>query len=130
VKAADDLGARGLSCTVADARFAKPLDTQLVERLAREHALLITIEEGAAGGFGSMVMQHLAWCGLLENGLKVRPLTLPDRIIDHDTQPKQYDEARLNAAHIVMTALTALGQDGKRQQVRGSSLKPALARAT
>src|SRR5262245_21869003 len=86
--AADDLATRGLSCTVADARFAKPLDTALVERLAREHAVLLTVEEGAAGGFGSMVMQHLAWRGLLDGGLKFRPMALPDRLIDHNTQPK------------------------------------------
>jgi len=113
--AADDLGARGLSCTVADARFAKPLDTALVERLAREHAVLLTVEEGAAGGFGSIVMQHLAWRGLLDGGLKVRPMTLPDRLIDHDTQQRQYDEARLNAPHIIAAVLEALGQeDGMR----------------
>ena len=71
--AAEDLAARGLPCTVADARFAKPLDTALIERLAREHAVLVTVEEGAAGGFGSMVMQHLAWRGLLDGGLKFGP---------------------------------------------------------
>src|SRR5262245_11969507 len=88
LRAADDLATRGLSSTVADARFAKPLDTVLVERLAREHAVLLTVEEGAAGGFGSMVMQHLAWRGLLDGGLKFRPMALPDRLIDHNTQPK------------------------------------------
>jgi 1-deoxy-D-xylulose-5-phosphate synthase len=121
--AADDLATRGLSCTVADARFAKPLDTVLVERLAREHAVLVTIEEGAAGGFGSLVMKHLAWSGLLESGLKFRPMTLPDRLIDHNSQPKQYDEAGLNAPHIVAVALTALG-------LEGSALKPSLARTS
>jgi 1-deoxy-D-xylulose-5-phosphate synthase len=107
--AADDLATRGLSCTVADGRFAKPLDTALVERLAREHAVLVTIEEGAAGGFGSLVMQHLAWRGLLDDGLKFRPMTLPDRLIDHDSQPRQYDEAGLNAPQIVAAVLAALG---------------------
>jgi len=111
LKAAEDLGARGLSTTVADARFAKPLDTALVERLAREHAVLITIEEGSIGGFGSFVLQHLAWKGLLESSLKVRPMCLPDRFIDHDSPKKQYDEAGLNAAHIVATALAALGRE-------------------
>jgi 1-deoxy-D-xylulose-5-phosphate synthase len=110
LKAADELGARGLSTTVADARFAKPLDTALVERLAREHEVLITIEEGSVGGFGSFVLQHLAWKGLLESGVKVRPMCLPDRFIDHDTPKRQYDEAGLNAPHIVATALAALGQ--------------------
>jgi 1-deoxy-D-xylulose-5-phosphate synthase len=118
LKAADELGARGLSCTVADARFAKPLDTALVERLAREHAVLITVEEGAAGGFGSLVMQHLAWRGLLETGLKFRPMTLPDLLIDHDTQAKQYEAAGLSAPRIVATVLSALGQDSAAQQVR------------
>jgi 1-deoxy-D-xylulose-5-phosphate synthase len=113
LRAAEDLGARGLSTTVADARFAKPLDTALVERLAREHAVLVTVEEGSAGGFGSMVMQHLAWRGLLDQGLKVRPMCLPDRFIDHEAPKKQYDEAGLNAAHIVAAAVAALGADAK-----------------
>ena len=75
LRAADELAARGLSTTVADARFAKPLDTGLIEQLARHHEVLITIEEGAAGGFGAAVMQHLAWKGLLDRGLKIRPMT-------------------------------------------------------
>ena len=111
LKAADELATFGLSTTVADARFAKPLDTALVERLARDHAVLITIEEGSRGGFGSAVMQHLAWKGLLENGLRIRPMCLPDRFIDHESPRKQYDEAGLNAPHIVATALAALGRD-------------------
>ncbi|MDB5315041.1 MAG: 1-deoxy-D-xylulose-5-phosphate synthase, partial [Rhodospirillales bacterium] len=110
LKAAEDLAARGLSCTVADARFAKPLDTVLVERLARDHAVLITVEEGSVGGFGSFVMQHLAWAGMLETGLKMRPMVLPDIYIDHNNPMKQYDEAGLNAAQIVATALAAMGQ--------------------
>jgi 1-deoxy-D-xylulose-5-phosphate synthase len=109
-KAATELAARGLSCTVADARFAKPLDEALIERLAREHPVLITIEEGAAGGFGALTMQHLARRGLLDGGLKVRPMTLPDRLIDHNAPAKQYDEAGLTAPHIVATALAALGE--------------------
>ena len=113
LRAAEDLGARGLSTTVADARFAKPLDTALIERLARNHAVLITVEEGSVGGFGSLVMQHLAWRGLLDQGLKVRPMCLPDRFIDHEAPKKQYDEAGLNAAHIVAAAVSALGADAK-----------------
>ena len=109
--AADLLAARGFSCTVADARFAKPLDTALIERLAREHAVMVTIEEGAAGGFGAMVMQHLASRGLLDRGVKFRPMVLPDCFIDHDSQPRQYDAAGLNASHIVATVLAALGGD-------------------
>ena len=95
LRAADELAARGLPATVADARFAKPLDTALVERLAREHEVLITIEEGAVGGFGAAVLQHLAWRGLLDRGPEVRPMVLPDRFIDHDSQPKQIAEAGL-----------------------------------
>ncbi|WP_445681662.1 1-deoxy-D-xylulose-5-phosphate synthase [Radicibacter daui] len=107
-KAARELGARGLSTTVADARFAKPLDTDLVRRLAREHEVLITLEEGAEGGFGSMVLHHLARTGMLDGGLKIRPLTLPDRFQDQAKPFDQYDEAGLNACHIVATALEAL----------------------
>jgi 1-deoxy-D-xylulose-5-phosphate synthase len=118
LKAADELAAHGLSCTVADARFAKPLDAALVERLAREHEVLITIEEGSMLGFGGIVMHHLATRGLLDHGLKIRPMCLPDRFIDHDTPKKQYDEAGLNAPHIVATALAALGQEAKAQPAR------------
>jgi len=110
LKAADELATHGLSCTVADARFAKPLDAPLVERLAREHEVLITIEEGSMLGFGGIVMHHLATRGLLDHGLRIRPMCLPDRFIDHDTPRRQYDEAGLNAPHIVATALAALGQ--------------------
>ena len=110
MKAADELATNGLSCTVADARFAKPLDTALVERLAREHEVLITIEEGSMLGFGSMVMHHLATHGLLDRGLKIRPMCLPDTFIDHETPRKQYDQAGLNAPHIVAMALGALGK--------------------
>ncbi|MFN3461351.1 MAG: 1-deoxy-D-xylulose-5-phosphate synthase [Oceanibaculum sp.] len=108
--AADELAGYGLSATVADARFAKPLDTGLVERLARGHEVLITIEEGSVGGFGSFVLQHLATSGMLDAGLRVRPMVLPDRFIDHDSPEKQYAEAGLNAAGIVRTALSALGR--------------------
>lgn len=118
LKAADELAVRGFTCTVADARFAKPLDTALVERLAREHEVLITIEEGAMLGFGGIVLQHLAMRGLLDAGLKMRPMCLPDRLIDHDSPRRQYDEAGLNAPHIVATALAALGQGSAAQPAR------------
>ncbi|MBN9619308.1 MAG: AMP-binding protein [Actinobacteria bacterium] len=111
LRAADELAARGLPATVADARFAKPLDTALIERLAREHAVLITIEEGSLGGFGSAVLQHLAWKGLLDGGLKVRPMVLPDMFIDHDSPAKQMIQAGLTARDIVDAAIAALGKD-------------------
>lgn len=110
LKAADELATHGLSCTVADARFAKPLDTALVERLAREHEVLITIEEGSMLGFSGLVMHHLATRGLMDRGLKIRPMCLPDTFIDHEAPRKQYDQAGLNAPHIVATALAALGK--------------------
>ncbi|MBX3501861.1 MAG: 1-deoxy-D-xylulose-5-phosphate synthase [Alphaproteobacteria bacterium] len=109
LKAADDLAARGLPTTVADARFAKPLDTDLVRRLARHHEVLITIEEGAVGGFAAQVMQHLATAGALDHGLKIRPMILPDRFIDHAAPARQYEWAGLDAKSIVATALAALG---------------------
>jgi 1-deoxy-D-xylulose-5-phosphate synthase len=111
LKAADELATYGLSCTVADARFAKPLDAQLVEQLARHHEVMITIEEGSVNGFGGLVMHHLALKGLLDQGLKFRPMTLPDIWIDHDSPRKQYDIAGLNAPHIVAMALSALGKE-------------------
>jgi len=109
MKAAEELAARGISATVADARFAKPLDTGLVERLARKHEVLVTIEEGSAGGFGSAVMQHLAWAGLLDGGVKIRPMVLPDRFVEHDSPARQMIEVGLTAKDIVATAMTALG---------------------
>jgi 1-deoxy-D-xylulose-5-phosphate synthase len=117
LKAADELMHYGLSATVADARFAKPLDARLIERLAREHEVLITIEEGSIGGFSSQVLHHLAGAGLLEHGLKVRPMLLPDRFIDHDAPYQQYEQAGLNARHIVETALAALGRAARVQPV-------------
>jgi len=118
LKAADELGTRGFTTTVADARFAKPLDTALVERLAREHEVLITIEEGAIGGFGAYVLQHLAITGLIEKGVKIRPMTLPDRFIEQDKPELQYDDAGLNARHIVATALAALDRNAEREPAR------------
>ena len=111
LKAADELAAQGLSTTVADARFLKPLDTDLIARLARGHEVLVTVEEGAVGGFASHVLQHLALAGLLDHGLKIRPMVLPDRFIDHDSPANQYSTAGLAARHIAQTALAALGRN-------------------
>ncbi len=111
LKAADELDAHGLSTTVADARFCKPLDQDLVKRLAREHEVLITIEEGAIGGFGAHVLHYLAHAGLLDQGLKVRPMVLKDIFIDQDSPAKMYDVAGLNAPDIVRTAFEALGRE-------------------
>jgi 1-deoxy-D-xylulose-5-phosphate synthase len=110
LEAADRLATYGLSTTVADARFAKPLDHDLIRRLAKEHELLITVEENAVGGFGAHVMQFLAWDGLLDGGLKVRPMTLPDYFQNHDAPDRQYIEAGLDAGAITRTALMALGR--------------------
>jgi 1-deoxy-D-xylulose-5-phosphate synthase len=107
--AAEELGAQGLSTTVADARFAKPLDRDLILRLAREHEVLVMVEEGSVGGFGAHVLQLLAAEGALDAGLKVRSMTLPDRFIDHDTPARQYAEAGLDRAAIAATARAALG---------------------
>jgi 1-deoxy-D-xylulose-5-phosphate synthase len=109
ITAAEALAARGLSATVADARFAKPLDHELLRRLASEHEVLITLEEGAIGGFAAQVAHRLAWDGLLDGGLKFRPLYLPDFFIDHDKPERQYEIAGLTAGNIVTTALQALG---------------------
>jgi 1-deoxy-D-xylulose-5-phosphate synthase len=110
LRAAEELAARGLSTTIADARFAKPLDHELIRVLAHEHPVLISIEDSAAGGFAAHVMQFMALDGLLENGLKFRPMTLPDVFIDQDKPESQYDLAGLNARHIVAMALNALGR--------------------
>ncbi len=109
LKAADELAARGLSTTVADARFAKPLDRELVLNLAAGHELLITIEEGSVGGFGAHVMTCLSEAGALDTGLKVRTMTLPDRFLDHDKPERMYAAAGLDAKGIVAKALAALG---------------------
>ncbi|RFC68857.1 MULTISPECIES: 1-deoxy-D-xylulose-5-phosphate synthase [Mesorhizobium] len=110
VAAAEELDAAGLSTTVADARFAKPLDEDLVRRLAREHEVLITVEEGSIGGFASQVLHYLATNGMLEHGLKVRPLVLPDEFTDQAKPEKMYANAGLDAAGIVRTVFNALGQ--------------------
>ncbi len=107
-KAADQLEAKGLSTTVADLRFAKPLDTALIEKLMRSHEVVVTVEEGAIGGLGAHVLTYASDNGLTDAGLKVRTMRLPDIFQDHDDPMKQYDEAGLNAPHIVDTVLNAL----------------------
>jgi len=111
LKAADELAALGLSTTVADARFAKPLDTDLLLRLAREHEVLITIEEGSVGGFAAHAMQKLADHGALDGGLKVRTMLLPDVFIDQDSPAAMYTQAGLDAKGIITKAFEALGQN-------------------
>ncbi|WP_309083645.1 1-deoxy-D-xylulose-5-phosphate synthase [Chelativorans sp.] len=111
LKAADELEAAGLSTTVADARFAKPLDGELIGRLAREHEVLVTVEEGAIGGFGAHVLHLLAHDGLLESSFKVRPLVMPDIFMDQAKPEKMYAYAGLDAAGIVRTVFAALGQE-------------------
>jgi 1-deoxy-D-xylulose-5-phosphate synthase len=113
LKAADQLATLGLSTTVADGRFAKPLDQDLIRRLARNHEVLVTVEEGATGGFGSHVLQFLATDGLLDGGVKVRPMVLPDVFLEHDKPDKMYDLAGLNAPQIVATVMAMLGRDLK-----------------
>ena len=119
LKAADKLSAYGLSVTVADARFAKPLDTDLVRTLAQNHEVLLTIEEGAIGGFGAHVLHFAAWDGLLDRGLKIRTLVLPDRFIDQDTPERMYEIAGLDAKAIVDACLSALGRNSDAAALRG-----------
>ena len=118
LKAADELATLGLSTTVADARFAKPLDTDLLLRLAREHEVLILVEEGSIGGFGAHVLQSLAENGVLDGGLKVRAMILPDIFIDQDLPAAMYAKAGLDAKGIVAKTFEALGQN-----LRGEALK-------
>jgi 1-deoxy-D-xylulose-5-phosphate synthase len=113
LKAADDLAAMGCSTTVADARFAKPLDQDLIRKLATSHDVLITIEEGSPGGFGAHVISFMSDDGLLDGNLKMRVMTLPDRLMHHDAPDKQYEDAGLNAPAIIDVALKALGRDSK-----------------
>ena len=110
LKAADELATLGLSATVADARFAKPLDLDLILRLAREHEVLITIEEGSIGGFGSFVLHELAEAGVLDRGLKVRSMVLPDVFQDQDLPAAMYVQAGLDAKSIVAKVFEALGK--------------------
>jgi 1-deoxy-D-xylulose-5-phosphate synthase len=109
--AAEELDAAGLSTTVADARFAKPLDVDMLRRLAREHEVLVTVEEGSIGGFASHVLHQLALEGLLDGGLKVRPLVLPDAFVEHGKPEAMYAAAGLDARGIVATVFAALGRD-------------------
>jgi 1-deoxy-D-xylulose-5-phosphate synthase len=118
LKAADELAAFGLSTTVADARFAKPLDVDMLLRLAREHEVLVTIEEGSIGGFGSFALQTLAEHGVLDRGLKIRSMVLPDFFIDQDSPNAMYAKAGLDAKGIVAKAFEALGQN-----MRGETVK-------
>jgi 1-deoxy-D-xylulose-5-phosphate synthase len=120
LKAADELATYGLSTTVADARFAKPLDVDLLLRLAREHEVLLTIEEGSIGGFAGFVMQALAEHGVLDRGLKVRSMVLPDVFVDQDSPNAMYAKAGLDAKGIVAKAFQALGQN-----VQGEVIKLA-----
>ncbi|NVO14413.1 MAG: 1-deoxy-D-xylulose-5-phosphate synthase [Rhodoplanes sp.] len=118
LQAADELAALGLSTTVADARFAKPLDVALLGRLAREHEVLITIEEGSVGGFGSYCLQALSDAGLLDRGLRVRSMVLPDTYIDHDSQTAMYAVAGLDRRGIVTKVFEALGKDATKETIR------------
>jgi 1-deoxy-D-xylulose-5-phosphate synthase len=109
LKAADQLEPFGLSASVADARFMKPLDRDLIRGLARDHEVLVTVEEGSIGGFGSHVLHYLAEAGLLERGLRVHPMVLPDVFIDQGHPDQMYEFAGLNASSIARAALAALG---------------------
>jgi len=113
MEAADELASLGWSSTIADARFAKPIDESLILNLARDHEVLITIEEGSIGGFASHVMQFLANKGLFDRGLKFRAMTLPDIFIDHDKPEIQYAIAGLKRSDIVSVALKAVGEDAR-----------------
>jgi 1-deoxy-D-xylulose-5-phosphate synthase len=108
LKAADQLEAKGLSTTVADMRFAKPLDSALIRKLMAAHEVVVTVEEASIGGLGAHVLTLASDEGLTDSGLKIRTMRLPDAFIDQDAPDKQYDEARLNAPHIVETVLSAL----------------------
>ena len=117
-KAADELAALGLSTTIADARFMKPLDVDLVLKLARDHEILLTIEEGSIGGFGSHVMQTLADHGMLDGGLRMRSMVLPDVFLDHDSPAAMYARAGLDAKGIVAKVFETLGKDFKAETVK------------
>ena len=111
LQAADELAVRGFSTTVADARFAKPIDRDLLRRLAREHEALVLVEEASTGGFATQAFHALAEDGLLDDGLKIRSMVLPDRFIDQGAPEQLYEWAGLKAPHIVATALKALEAD-------------------
>ena len=117
--AADELAARGLSTTVADARFVKPLDIDLLTQLADNHEILITVEEGSQGGFGAQVLSALAETGRLDRGLKIRTLTMPDAFLDHAKPEDQVQSAGLDANGIVQAVLAGLGQDAAKHPACG-----------
>jgi 1-deoxy-D-xylulose-5-phosphate synthase len=119
LEAAEDLAARGLSTTVADARFAKPIDRELVLRLAASHEVLLTVEEGAEGGFGAHVLSLLAEAGALDTGLKIRTLTLPDAFQDQDKPDRLFSAAGLDAKAIFAKATEALGPGARVASLRG-----------
>jgi 1-deoxy-D-xylulose-5-phosphate synthase len=129
-KAAEELEAEGIPITIADARFAKPLDLDLIHALARDHEALITIEEGSVGGFGAMVLHALTDAGLMDNGLKVRTMTLPDMFQQHDTPAAMYREAGLNAAAIAAKVRALVGAPVGRPVAPKSPTKAALRRAS
>ena len=119
LEAAEELSSHGLSTTVADARFAKPLDEDLVRRLAAEHEVLVTVEEGSVGGFGAQVAHFLAMQGTFDRGLRFRPMVMPDTFLDQDSPQRQVEIAGLSALGIVATALSALGTDAEAAFARG-----------
>jgi 1-deoxy-D-xylulose-5-phosphate synthase len=127
LKAAAELEAKGLSTTVADARFAKPLDHSLLMQLAAHHQVVVTIEEGAAGGFGAQVLRAYSDAGVLDRGLRIRTMTLPDHFVDHDTPKAMYEAAGLTSSHIVATALGALGIDARAVPVRLPAVRAVIA---
>jgi 1-deoxy-D-xylulose-5-phosphate synthase len=123
MKAADTLAAHGISTTVADARFSKPLDAELTMNLARNHELLITIEEGAIGGFGAHVMNFLADKGALDQtGFKMRSMMLPDMFIDHDSPPAMYAKAGLDAGGIVAKVFEVFGSTYHAPELKASEI--------
>ena len=108
LKAAEDLEAKGLAITVVDARFAKPIDEELITQLVDEHEVIISVEEGAVGGFGAQVSHFLANSGLFDRGLKFRMMTMPEKYIEQDTPERQLEEAGLTTANLVSMILGAL----------------------
>ena len=109
LKAREALAARGIAPTIADARFAKPLDTELIDRLVAEHEAILCIEEGAVGGFGSHVAQYLSDAGVFDHGFKFRSMVLPDSFIDHASPEDMYRDAGMDAAHIEAKVLDLMG---------------------
>ncbi|KAK4761442.1 hypothetical protein SAY87_029326 [Trapa incisa] len=118
LEAANELRLRGISITVADARFCKPLDTELIRQLANHHEILVTVEEGSVGGFGSHVLHFLTLSGILDGPLKLRPMVLPDRYIDHGSPNDQLEEAGLSLGHIAATVLSLLGRPSEAFQFK------------